>query len=76
MKDYEVKENQLMAQIDKEKLRKQRHDQLKAAAVRLIKHEVQERAKIKDAIKARLAEQQMLLQKQLYKKSDMMRENS
>lgn len=47
MQDYDVKENQLMAQIDKEKLRTKRHDQLKAAAVRLIKHEVQERASIK-----------------------------
>jgi len=44
-----------MAQIDKEKLRQKRHDQLKAAAVRLIKHEVQERSKIKDAIRAKLA---------------------
>jgi len=54
MQDYAAKENQLMAQIDKEKLRTKRHDQLKAAAVRLIKHEVQERAKIKQAVKARL----------------------
>jgi hypothetical protein len=45
-----------MAQIDKEKLRQKRHDQLKAAAVRLIKHEVQERASIKSAIKTRLAQ--------------------
>jgi hypothetical protein len=29
-----------MAQIDKEKLRTARHDKLKEAAVRLIKHEV------------------------------------
>lgn len=29
-----------MAQVDKERLKKERHDKLKEAAIRLIKHEV------------------------------------
>lgn len=46
MANYQEKESKLLAQIDKEKLKKEKHDRLKAAAIRLIKHEVQERAKI------------------------------
>ena len=50
-----------MAQVEKEKLRKKRHETLKAAAIRLIKHEVQERAKIQQSIKQRMMLQQQEL---------------
>ena len=58
-----------MAQVEKEKLRKKRHETLKAAAIRLIKHEVQERAKIQQSIKQRM----MLQQQELIDKKNVKR---
>lgn len=58
LSSFNEKDNQIMAQVEKQKLRKKRHETLKAAAIRLIKHEVQERAKIQNGIKQRMMLQQ------------------